>query len=109
MSDGKIALAIAVMAAVTAAIRFAPFVLLKGRETPKTVTYLGRCLPYAIMGMLVVYCLKDVSLAAPGRWLPQLISGAVVAVSYVLKRSTLLSILLGTLCCMLLTQLVFPI
>lgn len=107
MSNEKALLAIAIMSAVTILIRFAPFLLLSGGETPKAISYLGHVLPYAIMGMLVVYCLKGVSFASVGSFLPELIAGAVVAVSYVLKRNTLLSIIGGTACYMLLVQLVF--
>ena len=102
-----IILAVAIMALVTAAIRFAPFVLFAGRKTPKVVTYLGSVLPYAVMGMLVVYCLKGVTFSSPGSWLPQLISVAVVVISYLIKRNTLISIVGGTLCYMLLVQFVF--
>lgn len=107
MSPEKAALAIAVMSAVTVAIRFAPFVFFSGRKTPGAVAYLGRVLPCAIMGMLVVYCLKGVRFSALSGFLPELISGAAVVGSYVWKRSTLLSILAGTVCYMLLVQLVF--
>lgn len=107
MTEVQIWLSVAVMTAVTAAIRFAPFVLLKGKETPRAVSYLGTCLPYAVMGMLVVYCLKEVSFRTPSGFLPELIAGAVTAGSYVFKRNTLLSILLGTVCYMILVQVVF--
>ena len=54
---------IAVTALVIAATRFLPFLIFgEKRETPKIITYLGQVLPFAIMGMLVVYCLKDVSI-----------------------------------------------
>ena len=102
-----IILAVAIMALVTAAIRFAPFILFSGRKTPKVITYLGNVLPYAVMGMLVVYCLKGVTFSSPGGWLPSLIAGAVVVISYLIKKNTLISIVGGTLCYMLLVQLVF--
>lgn len=107
MSNEKAALAIAVMSAVTVLIRFAPFIFLSGRETPAFVSYLGRVLPCAVMGMLVVYCLRSVSFSAVSDFLPELISGAVVVGSYVWKRNTLMSIIAGTACYMLLVQLVF--
>ena len=107
MSAHEAMLAIVIMALVTAALRFLPFVLFVGRETPRWISYLGKVLPYAIMGMLVVYCLKGVSFTAPARFLPELIAGSVVVVSYVVKRSTLLSIIGGTVCYMLLVQFVF--
>lgn len=106
--QGETALiAIFIMAAVTALIRFAPFLLFQNRKTPSVVVYLGRVLPYAVMGMLVVYCLRDTSFAAVGGFLPQLIAGAITVGSYVWKKNTLLSILLGTVCYMVLVQTVF--
>ena len=98
---------IAVMSLVTIALRFLTFLVFRNRQTPKYIAYLGRVLPYAIMGMLVVYCLKGVSFAALGGWLPALISCALVAALHLWKRNTLLSIIGGTLCYMVLVQLVF--
>ena len=100
-------IAIAIIALVTMAIRFAPFVFLSGKKTPKVITYLGKVLPYAIMGMLVVYCLKGVSFTSLSGFLPELIAGAVVVVSYLIKRNTLISIIIGTVCYMILVQVVF--
>ena len=101
-------LLIAVITLVTAGLRFLPFFLFGGkRETPPLVTYLGQVLPYAIMGMLVVYCLKDVNLASAPFGIPEAIGCTVVALLHIWKRNTLLSILCGTLCYMLLVQLVF--
>lgn len=100
--------AVAVMALVTAGLRFLPFAVFPGGKTPKIIEKLGKSLPYAIMGMLVVYCLKGTSFASPAGFLPPLISCAVVALLHIWKRNTLLSILAGTLCNMLLVQLIFP-
>ena len=77
------------------------------KPTPKYVQYLGRALPSAIFGMLVVYCLKGISFRSAADFLPQLIAGAVCIGLYVWKRSTLLSIVSSTVCYMLLVQLVF--
>ena len=107
MSETKAMIAIGIMAAVTIALRFAPFVLLAGRETPRVISYLGKVLPYAIMGMLVVYCLKDTSFGSLRAFLPQLIASAVVVLSYIWKKNTLVSIVGGTVCYMLLVQTVF--
>lgn len=97
-----------VMALVTAATRFLPFLLFLSQErTPKTVTYLGKVLPAAIMGMLVVYCLKDVRFTAAPFGLPELLGCAIVALLHIWKRNSLLSIGVGTLAYMLLVQLVF--
>lgn len=101
-------LVIAVTAVVTAVLRFIPFLIFGGkRETPAYISYLGRLLPYAVMAMLVVYCLRNISFAAAPFGATELISCAVVALLHVWKRSSILSILGGTVCYMLLVQLVF--
>ena len=101
-------LVIAVTALVTMLLRFAPFLAFGGkRETPAYISYLGRLLPYAVMAMLVVYCLRNISFAAAPFGVPELISCAAVALLHVWKRSSILSILGGTACYMLLVQLVF--
>lgn len=64
-------------------------------------------LPYAIMGMLVVYCLKDVDVTCRPFGIPEVMGCAVVALLHVWKRNTLLSIGVGTVCYMLLVQFVF--
>ncbi len=108
MSDTKAILTIAVIALVTAGLRFLPFIVWSGkRKTPKIILKLGKVLPCAVMGMLVVYCLKDVSFSSFDGFLPELIASAVVAVTYLLKRNTLISIVCGTVCYMILVQMVF--
>lgn len=99
---------IAVIALVTAALRFLPFLIFgENRKTPPLVSYLGKVLPYAIMGMLVVYCLKGISLTAFPFGIPELLGCATVTVLHIWKRNTLLSIGAGTVCYMLLVQFVF--
>lgn len=108
MTETHIWYAIGVMALVTASLRFLPFLVLGGnRKTPKIIQKLGRILPYAIMGMLVVYCLKGVTFTSVAGFAPSLIACLVVGVLYVWKRNTLVSIVAGTVCYMLLIQLVF--
>lgn len=93
---------------VTIATRFLPFLIFgEKRKTPPIITYLGTVLPCAIMGMLVVYCLKDISFVKNPFGLPELIACAVVASLHVWKRNSLLSIGGGTVCYMLLVQLIF--
>ena len=102
------ALIIAITALVTMALRFLPFLIFgENRKTPPLIAYLGQVLPYAIMGMLVVYCLKDIRLTAAPFGIPELIGCALVALLHLWKRNTLLSIGAGTVCYMLLVQLVF--
>ena len=101
-------LMILVIALVTAALRFVPFFIFGGdRPVPKFINYLGRVLPYSIMAMLVVYCLKGISFVKAPFGLPELISVALVAVLHVWKRNTLFSIICGTVCYMVLIQFVF--
>ena len=101
-------LMVAVVAAVTIGLRFLPFWIFgENRTTPPLITYLGQVLPFAIMGMLVVYCLKDVSFTAAPFGIPELLCCALVAALHVWKRNTLLSIGAGTVCYMLLVQFVF--
>ena len=108
MTDLHAALIVAVTAAVTIALRFLPFLIFgENRKTPEIVAYLGKVLPFAIMGMLVVYCLKGVSFADAPFGIPELLSCALVAGLHVWKRNTLLSIAGGTVCYMLLVQFVF--
>lgn len=102
------ALLVAVVALVTVVLRFLPFLIFgQNKKTPPLIAYLGQVLPYAIMGMLVVYCLKDVTLSTAPYGIPEAIGCAVVALLHVWKRNTLLSIGAGTVCYMLLVQFVF--
>lgn len=101
-------LMIVVIAFVTALLRFLPFFVFHGkRSIPKVIQYLGSVLPYAIMAMLVVYCLKDISFTMYIDWLPELLSVIGVIVLHVWKRNTLFSIIGGTACYMLLIRFVF--
>lgn len=108
MTDSYVWLTVAVIALVTALTRFLPFLIFGGKKKPpRIVERLGHLLPCAIMGMLVVYCLKETSFANISGFLPALIACLVVGASYVWKRNTLVSIALGTVSYMLLVQLVF--
>ena len=100
------AILIAVMAAVTILLRFLPFLIFR-KQTPPYITYLGKVLPPAIIGMLVIYCLKDISLMTHPHGLPELIAAACVVGLQVWKRNSLLSILAGTVAYMILIQIVF--
>lgn len=93
---------------VTMATRFLPFLIFgNNRKTPDLIVYLGKVLPYAIMGMLVVYCLKDVSFLTPPYGIPELLGCIVVAALHLWKRNTLLSIGVGTVFYMVLVQVIF--
>ena len=109
MTDTYIWTAVAIIALATAAIRFLPFVMFRASgKTPAVINKLGKMLPQAIMGMLVIYCLKDTSFAGLDGWLPALLGCVVVGAVHIWKRNTLLSILVGTITYMFLVQFVFP-
>lgn len=92
----------------TVATRFLPFIVFpSNRPTPKYVRYLGEVLPSAALGLLVIYCFKDVSMLAGSRGIPELISAAAVIALHVWKRQMLISIAGGTIAYMLLVQFVF--
>lgn len=92
----------------TVLTRFLPFLLFPPEKpTPKYIQYLGAVLPSAVFGLLVVYCLKNVSLFTGNHAIPEIISIAAVIGLHVWKRQMLLSIAGGTLCYMLLVQIVF--
>jgi branched-subunit amino acid transport protein AzlD len=105
---GTALIAIAVVAAATFLTRALPFALFGGkRPAPKFVLYLGRALPPAVMAMLVVYCLKGVSVTAFPFGLPELIAVAMAAALQLWRRNSLLSIFSGTAVYVLMVQFVF--
>ena len=100
--------AIAVMAIITALLRFLPFLIFKGKaSTPPLVEKLGRLLPSAVIAMLVVYCMKDVHFTGIGGYMPAIIASLLTGILHLWKRNTLLSVISGTVCYMLLVQFVF--
>lgn len=83
--------------------RFLPFLLFPGsKPVPEYIRYLGEVLPSAVFGLLIIYCLKNVSILSGTHGIPELISIVVVIVLHIWKRQMLLSIAGGTLCYMLL-------
>ncbi len=107
-SNAHAALLIAVIAGVTALLRFLPFLIFRARRgVPAFVTYLGDKLPCAIIGMLIIYCLRTVTFTAAANWAPSAIAVAAVVALHVWRRNTLLSIAGGTALYMVLVQLVF--
>ncbi|MGN1345636.1 MAG: branched-chain amino acid transporter permease [Eubacteriales bacterium] len=97
---------IAVIALVTAGLRFLPFLLFR-KKTPPAVLYLGRVLPYAIMAMLLVYCLRNVSPMSGTHGIPEAASIAAVVLLHKWRHNTLLSILGGTVLYMMLLHFFF--
>ncbi|MBQ4506941.1 MAG: branched-chain amino acid transporter permease [Firmicutes bacterium] len=99
---------VAILVAATMLTRFLPFaVFSSGKPAPRIVMYLGRVLPPAIFSMLVVYCLRSVDLMSDSHGLPELIAVLVTAGVHLWRRQTLLSIVAGTACYMILLQFVF--
>lgn len=108
MDNLYIILTIAIIAIVTAALRFAPFLIFGGkRGVPKIIEHLSNALPAAIMGMLIVYCLRNVNIMSGSHGIPELIAIAVVVALHLWKKNTILSIAGGTAIYMVLIQAVF--
>lgn len=108
LTDEQSIYMILVMAGVTFLTRALPFILFPGnKKTPKYIQYLGDVLPYAIIGMLIVYCLKDVQLTTGSFGIPELVSILVIAFLHFRYGNTLLSIGVGTVLYMVLVQFVF--
>ena len=102
------ALIVLVCAAVTALIRFLPFLIFpEGKEPPAVIARLTRLLSPAVIGMLVVYCLSGIRPLEYPHGIPELLSCAAVALLHAWKRNTLLSILTGTVLYMFLVQVIF--
>lgn len=101
-----ITIAICVLATITT--RFLPFLVFsEKKETPQYIKYLGKALPSAIFGMLVVYCLKNISLFSGSHAIPEAIAIAVTTGLHFWRRQMLLSIAGGTVCYMILVQVIF--
>ncbi len=99
---------ILLVALTTLATRAIPFILFpQGKKVPKAVEYLGKVLPPAVIGMLVVYCFKSMNVISAPFGLPELIAGIIVVLLHVWKRNNLLSIGVGTVLYMVLVQYVF--
>ena len=100
MSNIQFILTIAVCAAATMLTRFLPFLVFgsRGGKVPEVVEYLGHVLPAAIFGMLIVYCLKGVSLTSGSHGIPEAIAIGVTVALHKWKHQTLVSIAGGTLC-----------
>ena len=88
--------------------RFLPFIIFnENRKTPDFILYIGRYLPSAVFGMLVVYCLRNVEVLSGNHALPEVIFIVITGILHVCKRQMLVSIAGGIICCMLLMRFVF--
>ena len=109
MTDyGHAMIVILVMGLAVLATRIVPVLIFgRGEKVPEFILYLGRVVPYTAMGLLIVYCLRDVPVFDAPHGLPELIALAVVAVSYIWKRNTIFSVVIGTALFMFRVQSVF--
>ena len=100
------AILVIAMSTVTILLRALPFIIFH-KQPPAYITYLGKVLPPAIIGMLVIYCLKDVTFLTSPFGLPELIAALCVIMAQIWKRNSLVSILAGTVIYMFLVQTIF--
>lgn len=95
---------IGVIAVVTWALRSFPFLLFGNRPLPKVIRYLGKALPPAIMTVLVIYCLRDISFSQSPFGIPELAACALVVILQAVRKNMYLSIIAGTVCYMVLIR-----
>lgn len=108
MSITQQIITIAVVVLGTMLTRFLPFLAFpSGKPTPKYIQYLGKVLPAAVFGLLIVYSLKNVNIFSGSHGIPEIIAIAVVVILHLWKKQMLLSIAGGTICYMILVQFVF--
>ncbi|MDY3119128.1 MAG: AzlD domain-containing protein [Peptoniphilus sp.] len=108
MSTREVYFAIAIVICVTFAIRTFPLFFFSGKKRlPKVVGDLGNLLPYSMMGLLIVYCLRTLTFSAPSGYVPLVAASLVTALSYLWKRKSIASIIAGTAVYMFLIQQVF--
>ena len=92
----------------TIILRFLPFIAFpENKPTPEFIKYLGKYLPGAVFGLLIVYALKDVTILSGSHGIPELIAILVTAAAHLWKKQMIISISGGTICYMLLVQFVF--
>ena len=95
---------IGVIAVVTWALRAFPFLLFGNRPLPKVIRYLGKALPPAIMTVLVIYCLRDISFSQSPFGIPELAACALVVILQAVRKNMYLSVIAGTVCYMVLIR-----
>lgn len=97
MSNSFLLTTILIISGVTSLLRFAPFIIFSGRKKlPAFVTYLGESLPYAIMAMLVVYCLRVTDFSSSKTILVEAVAVAFVIIIHLWRKNTLVTVFLGT-------------
>lgn len=106
MTTTQIIITIAAVILGTMCTRFLPFIIFRDDNTPEFIKYLGTVLPFAVIGLLVVYCLKD-AFSGEMHGIPEMISVLFICVLHAWRRNSFLSIGLGTVLYMMLVQYVF--
>lgn len=97
MTTAQILITILFVALGTIFTRFISFIIFPAsRETPPYIAYLGKVLPSAVMGMLIIYCYKSLDFSAVSAWLPSVIAGIAVALLQLWKKNMFISICSGT-------------
>lgn len=105
--DKNVMIYIGIMFLVTTGLKFLPFVIFSGKNTPKYIVFLGEVLPYALISILIVYCLRFLNFLENDRGLPEILAVLFVVVIHIWRKNTLLSVCLGTFFYMLLVQKIF--
>ncbi|MBO6128827.1 MAG: AzlD domain-containing protein [Pseudobutyrivibrio sp.] len=96
------------MGIATLATRILPVLIFgRGKKVPDYILYLGKVVPYTAMGLLIVYCFKDLSITTKPHALPELIGMVIVVASYLWRRNTILSVVIGTVAYMIMVQFIF--
>lgn len=103
-SNLYLAISIAVIACVTIFTRALPFVIFGKKELPPSIKYLADVLPPAIMVILVCYCLRNIDIIKAPHALPELLACVAVSISWFIKKNLYVSIIIGTICYMLLLR-----
>lgn len=105
MNNIHSALLILTMSLITILLRFLPFIVFSGKQkVPKIIIYLGNVLPSAAIGMLVIYCLKDMDFTVAPYGVKELVACLAVVIAHIIKRNTIISVLTGTILYMVLMQ-----
>ena len=108
MSDKHAMIILLVMGFVTLMTRILPALIFgRGEKVPDYILYLGKVVPYTAMGLLIVYCLKDVPIIRSPHGIPEMLALSIVSGTYLWKRNSILSVVIGTVIYMLLIQTVF--
>ncbi len=108
MNNTEILITALMIVIATAFLRFLPFIIInKSLSESKYIKFLGNMLPYSMIALLVIYCLKDINIIKFPHAIPELISIAVIVVLHIIKRNVLISIAAGTIIYMFLVQTIF--